>query len=100
MIVVVCAAPLAGVAVTVIVYVPSVVPGLPPPPPLLALPQLVPTARTAKSKIASNTRPRRFCAEIPSRKKQAMKAPTSLTKNKFGPSGRLVGRNTAAVLGV
>jgi hypothetical protein len=97
---VVWAAPLTGVAVTVMVYIPIVVPGLPLMLILLGLPQLVPTAMTAKINIASNTRPRRFCAEIPSRKKQAMNAPTSLTKNKFGPSGRLLGRKTADVLGV
>jgi hypothetical protein len=97
---VVCVAPLAGAAVTVMVYIPGVVPRLPLMLIFEALPQLVPTAMTAKINIASNTRPRRFCAEIPSSKKQAMNAPTSLTRNQFGPSGRLVGRNTALVLGV
>jgi hypothetical protein len=71
------------------VYAPVAVPGLLAL--LLELPQPVPTAITAKSNIARNTRPRRFCAEIPSRKKQAMKAPISLIKNQCGPAGRLIG---------
>src|ERR1700730_13645599 len=82
------------------VYIPSVVPRLPLMLMFEGLPQLVPTARTAKSNIASNTRPRRFCAEIPSRNKQEIKAPASLIKNQLRPSGRLVGRKTADVLGV
>ena len=68
--------------------------------PLLELPQPVPNARMAKNAIASSTKLRRFCAEIPSRKKHAMNAPTSLTKNKFGPCGRLAGLKTTPLAAV
>ena len=49
---------------------------------------------TAKSAIASNTKLRRFCAAIASKKKHAMNAPAWLTKNQFGPCGRLAGLKT------
>src|SRR5882724_3276700 len=50
---------------------------------------------TTKSSPASSTKLRRFCEGIPSRKKHAMNAPTSLSKNKFGPCGRLAGLKTS-----
>src|SRR5271165_1235367 len=68
--------------------------------PLSDAPQPVTTAITARSTIPSNTAPRRLCVEIPSRKKQAIKAPASLTKNQFGPCGRFDGRNTPATAAV
>ncbi len=50
---------------------------------------------TAKSNIAINAMLRRLWPDIPIRKKQAMKAPNSLTRNQLGPCGRLVGLKRA-----
>src|SRR5260221_13538194 len=55
---------------------------------------------TTESSPASSTKLRRFCEEIPSRKKHEMNAPTSLTKNKFGPCGRLLGLKTTPLAAV
>lgn len=88
-----CAAPLDGVAVTVTVYAPAVVPGFPPPllPPLL--PQFAPTTTTASIAAASKTTPRRFFADRPSRNIEARTAQTSPIRKPLGagPRGRLAG---------
>jgi|HubBroStandDraft_2_1064218.scaffolds.fasta_scaffold1236495_1 hypothetical protein len=68
---VVCAVPVDGVAVTVIVYVPVVVPGFPPPvppPPEFELLQPAPAATTTNRRNASEARCHRLCPEVTNRK--------------------------------
>lgn len=81
--------PAAGVAVTVTVYAPRVVPGLPPP----LLPHPVTTAATIKSAAASVTMPRRFRDVKANRNIHARAAPVSLIKSQLGPCGRFKGLN-------
>jgi hypothetical protein len=88
---VVCAVPVDGVAVTVKVYVPVVVPGFVEPP-LNPLPlQLIPAAATTASNTARGTNFHRRCLGTMKRKKAPAREIATPAKGHTRPEGRFDG---------
>ena len=90
--VVVCAEPLLGVAVTVTVYVPAVVPAWVPGNGVPELPQLTAVRTTTASNAVSGTRLQRLSRLVATIKSKPIKAVASPAKGNPRPEGRLDGR--------
>jgi hypothetical protein len=99
---VVCAVPVDGVAVTVKVYVPVVVPGFVTPPPAPEPPplQLIPAAATTASNTTSGTNFQRRWLGTISKKKIPAREIATPAKGQTRPEGRLDGPGTMCAAAV